>query len=317
MDKLEFTAFERMHMGIVPPTLLDFEMRDGEVRTGVNLVDATTLQDKTGILYIKRGFAAELNKVLSAKHGRKINVLDLQHKKVAPVAPWTIERLRNLEFTSVEVNYKVGKQMWEMTTTAPDDLARVQAAWSVTGNTSAETMKANGIEEKPIWFGGFRSEVNIKLKDGGEFWAWFCSPTQLYYYKVGLIDLAPEFAEVLHEIVAREEGRKITLFEPNAADPLRVAKVEQIAAGLRDVATIRIVDNSERFRRGRQRDPRRSVRGRGLLGSLQAHLLAGRGPPRRTHGLVLRAEPGERGRAVHRSLPRGRGGLDEDDPDLV
>lgn len=244
MAKLEFTAFERMHMGIIPPCELDFELKNGDVKRGVDLIDRKTMQDRSGILRMKAGFSDALNALLSKRHGRAIDVLKLEFKETKPSPPWTFERMKGLELASVQVNYRIGKQMWETTTRDPADLARLQAAWSVHSSVSIEELGARGIEAQPIWLGGFRSTLTVTAADGEEFFAWFCSPTELYQFRVGLMEIGAELAPVLGELVEREHGRRISLFEENARDPEREARAAPIAAALGGVAWLAIHDES-------------------------------------------------------------------------
>lgn len=229
LGALEYTAFEPVIVAIRTATSLDFVRADGTTEPNISLIDATTMQGSKGLLHMSPAFLRALEDHLSKRHGRAIDLLAYVPSAKAPPHRWTMDGLASLRIASLKIRYRYGeKGMWVTKTHVPDGIKRLDAAFDPTLFLSREDMETKGIKADPIRFGGWRSELFMTSDSGEECSFWFCSPTRLYHFRVGLIDVPPAFAEMLAVVVSEAHGREMSLFVPN--DPPLALRTAALAA---------------------------------------------------------------------------------------
>jgi hypothetical protein len=217
-------------VGLVPAADLTVRKKDGSTfRAGIQC-DGLLACDG-GIVHLDEQFFAALNRRLSEQEKKKVNVLEYLPAPPASPAPPVQEvppSLRSLTtgFTTLEVQYSVGKHLHRARLTDEKTLDTLHKALTVIKQEEAPKGTAAGLG------------LVIRSKDRSSFNGRILSETEFYDARAGKFTVTPEFFQALGKEVGRLEGRDIDVVKENAFTEQQVKRKKEFRKLLEDVVSL-------------------------------------------------------------------------------
>lgn len=230
--ELKITRIENdMAVGLDPSAWVTFIKPDGDkLRTAVH--DARTLGIRDSEVAIGSGFLAALNRHLSEKTGKPVNLLKFAEasgsEKAAPFVPASAQSLK-AGFNSFEVSYVMVNQQRRLRRTRftdPQVLDELHRALKI-------------IKHEPVQEARSRSQSFVAVsKDSSRFHGQFLNDKQFYNSDVGRFTVEPTFVETLNAHLSRLEGRTIDLLADNQLTKQQLSREQDFRKLLDDVRTL-------------------------------------------------------------------------------